>query len=51
MCAFTSDYSKQVYSEGLEVTILGFILGIIIYSILLLIGNVIMEFVQGPENM
>ena len=51
MCAFASDFSKQIYSERLEAIILGFILGIVVYSIILLIGNVAIEFMQGPENM
>ena len=50
MCIYSSQFNDRVYSVELETAVLILIITTIIFSLVIFIANVLIEFVGGPGN-
>ena len=50
MCIYSSQFNDGVYSVELETAVLILIITTIIFSLVIFIANVLIEFVKGPGN-
>ena len=50
MCIYSSQFNDGVYSVELETAVLILIITTIVFSLVIFIANVLIEFVKGSEN-